>query len=378
MAKSADSFKNISACVSNRTYGEGYNFKKQTHRGIDEAIIAKDVVRAYLADEYDYSSRQTLQQDIRDSYTVVDNTEKTQEIYERNLAGQLDRLLKSLKSRRDAAVIPEEDIHVSISHIIDDEYDFPDKDDISVSFTAIFDEVDGNGTPQIEGIVVKTGLPKIGANKRSCNNINNEIPLYLRILALRQYAEANFEEGEEVSLVASYYYLKKAKDTSKSLYEDPYFGKDEPIRALQETYIVGGDTTTYISSLDIQFKPLIQKWIIGKTKDDLNEEKDCKKCLRYPICYYTPVPELQEDKKAVVKKRAKIELNSEQQAIVNAREGWNLCIAPPGSGKTEVIKERIVSMVTSELADLEEKYKAGEDVSFETTDFVDFTKSSEK
>lgn len=381
MSVKSSSFKKSNACVTKRN-NAGITAKTRLTRGADEAIIASDIIKAFLSGEYDYGKKENLVQDISDSYTITNDIEETQDLFAEQLAGQIDRLCRGLRSRKDSCVVIETPINIDISNYVTTQ--FEDCDDIDVTdLQYIFDEVASiSGENYLEGVCIKKGAPWLSTTRAGSKNPKNEIPMYLMIRALRKYADENFDEGEVVNLTASYWFLKKSSDTTKSTYFDPFFCQTgSSIRSLTERYVVGqkNDGNNAGSSLDDTFKPIIDAWVTGIDKDNMDQKKDCSGCINEPLCNYQPAPELVEDEESTVKVRKAITLNEEQQKIVDTREGVNICVAPPGSGKTETaIKERTIQMVLEEVEKMVERYESGEDIETTTSEVSNWTHVSDR
>jgi len=353
---SLSKFSRTSACVTNTRHNSvALNSKANKH--LDEAIIIKDVIKAYLSGDYRYGKLDELEADIAASYTEVDDISETQKSYEHTLAKQLNRYLKH--EYRSKPIMPEEPIMLDLSEFVTT--DFEDSDNIAVRVDAIF-----KTSGVLEGVLYKKGAPKLGASGRARRSVNNEIPLYLLLRAMRQYADSVLDEGESVNLIASYYYMKKTKDTSVSAMTEDYFGTDSPTRSLSETYRKPAYSKgeKYVETdVDKNFKELLDKWATGLEKTDLEEEKDCKSCQNYAVCYYKPAPAHYVEDEVETKKRAEYPLNPEQQAIVDFRKGIAQVNAGAGSGKTETaIKARTVAIVMEELESMISRYESGENI----------------
>ena len=352
MALTLSNFNRKNACVHNT--GSIIKLQSRANRFLDEAIIMKGIIIDYLKGELNFTSVGELEQIIADSYVEVDDVDVTQTAYEHNLAKQIYRYCKSERRQKTCKIaFPEAAIVIDLSNFVTTQFD--GVEDINVKFDYIID--DGS---TIEGIVLKTGVPKLGTTMKAKRNVHNEIPLYLMIRALRSLIPAN----EKRHIIASYYYMKKPKDTSTSAYNDDYFSS-APTRSLIEdwTNIPSAPET----ELDAIFKEQLDKYAVGYEKDELDEESDCKYCPKYAICFYKPVPVKSHELE--IKAREKHKLNEEQQAIVDARNGIFIVNAGAGSGKTETaIKQRTVSIIEEELADMITRYENGENIEAEIAD----------
>lgn len=373
MALTLSSFNRQSACVEQ---AKGENIQKTTtraNRHLDEAVIMNDILKDFYKGEFEVTTLEDLQQIVADSYVEIDDIDVTQESYERMFAKCLLRFMKSEKrivgnnrGVKVAVMDADKPLKVDLTDFV--KTDFEGADDISVRFLVIFD--DGKN---LEGVVFKKGIPQLGTTSRAARNVNNEIPLYLMLRALRELVPA----GETRKIIASYYYMRKPTDKSTDLIiNDDYFNK-APIRELSENYtnVVDSDGNPVnqpLSDLDILFLDQLDKFATGYEKNELDEEKDCKYCPKHAICYYTPVPTKSEE--MIVKKRAAITPTAEQQAIIDAHgtaDEMKIFIvnAGAGSGKTETaIKERTVKICLAELDDMVKRYESGEDIPVPVSD----------
>lgn len=365
MSLTMSSFNRKNACVNNA--GGVMRLQSRANRFLDEAIIMKGIIVDYLKGDLQFGSVKELEQIIADSYVEIDDVDVSQEAYEHNLAKQIFRYCKSERRHKSCKIaFPDAAISIDLSGFVETQFD--GVEEINVKFDFIID--DG---ANLEGVILKTGTPKLGVSDRAKRNVYNEIPLYLGLRALRSL----IPEGETRRVISSYYYMKKPKDTSASAYNDDYFSS-APTRSLIEDYTNIPQAPE--TELDTLFKAQLDKYAVGYEKDELDEESDCKHCPKYAVCFYKPIPE--KSKELEVKAREKHKLNDEQQAIVDARNGIFIVNAGAGSGKTETaIKQRTVSIIEEELADMITRYENGEDIDSEiaaeekTSSLADFLAS---
>lgn len=357
--------------------------KTASNRFFDEAIIFKDYCKDIIAGDCEIASKDELFDEVMASYTDanIDDIEETQEGYAKKLTNKIYRYYRSEKRKtvpgKRTIILPEEAFRLDLTDMV--EVDFEGAEDIECRIDAIDNYSEKS---IIEGIVYKQGLPKLGKTATAYHNVHNEIPLQLMRLALRQYADTILQEGESVNIIASYYYGAKTADRSDSAYLDDYFGESCPIRSLSEKYTklpkdakYGSEQYPY-SDEDKNLIELLSKWATGYEKCDLDEEKDCKSCKDYWICHYEVAPTPLTEEKSI-KKREKCVLSDEQQLIVDSQAGVFICNAVPGSGKTETaIKQRTVSIILNELADIEKRYLAGEDIKIEESKTSEWIKDS--
>ena len=373
-------FSKNNACTSRTS--EVVITKTASNRHLDEAIIWKDFCKDIISGEYKVGKKEDLIEEVAACYTDanIDDIEETQESYVKKLASAIWRYGRSEKRRtvpgKCTIVIPNEPITLDLTDFV--EVDFEGAEAVDVRIDAIVNYSEKN---ILEGIIYKKGLPKLGKTASAYNNVYNDIPLNLVRLALRKYADTFLDKGQQVSIVASYYYSQKTSDRSDSSYVDDYFYSSEPTRSVSETYTKidpakgkYGDENHPYSEADENLRELLAKWATGYEKCDLDEDKDCSACKDYYICHYEVAPKAIEVEKSI-KKRERCELSDEQKVIVNARKGIFICNAVPGSGKTETaIKQRTVSIIFDELKELEERYLAGEDVAVPLSPMANWVK----
>lgn len=352
------SFNRRNACTI--MAGSTIKGKRKANRHTDEFVIVQGMVQDFWRGELEYHSQEQLQQLIAESYVEYDDIEVTQTSYEKALAGQLGRYMRSenrVGKKGITVIVPEGPFSMDLSEFT--EVNFDEDDNVMCFFDVIV--YDGQ---TLEGIIVKKGIPALGVTAKAVRNVTNELPLHLMLRKLKELAvELDLVPvGQKITVMASYYYMKKSSDTSLSGYYDDYFDK-APIRSLSEEFTRLPDGTPYpYTELDINCKEMLNQWATGFEKCDLKEKEDCEGCTWYAQCYYKPIPEKVEEKESVKVRKEHI-LNDEQQAIVDARKGNYLVNAGAGSGKTETaIKQRTVSMVLEMLDNLVERYEAGEDI----------------
>ena len=354
-------FKKTKACINNNNF----ELKTKKNRFFDEAIIVKDFCKDRITGEWTPTTLQELKDEIAVSYTDenIDTIEETQEAHVTKLAKCIWRYGKS--EYRSNGMVPDDAIVLDLSNFVHTH--FVDDDDIHVKFDVIVRE-----PGKLEGIIYKPKAPKIGTTGRSYQNVDNTIELHLMRLALRKYADTFLTTGEQIEIYASYYYMSKTGDKTDAPFElEDYFDSKTLIRSQVETYtkdmivLPSGENLPdeyeeienadgeiekkeLPLTLDQKLQILLDKYAAGFEKCDLNEEKDCRGCANYCVCYYQPAPVRFEEEKQI-KVRKSHQLTDEQQTIVDFRHGVAICNAVPGSGKTETaIKQRTVSIVSDE------------------------------
>ena len=390
--RKANSFRKIDSCHNK----SGIAASSKASRALDEAVIWKDFCKDIVGNpDYALPKFDDLEKEVASSYSdeVIDRIGETQAGYVHALTGQIFRFGRSWrheyewnKDEDDGTttnglyVATDVQVTLDLSGIVKTEFD--DDDEIVVSFDAVtFDPVE----KKLEGIVFKRGLPKISQQVRTYQNVHNSIEMHLMSLALRKIAAEQYKSwklnlGDEIQVIASFYYSKKSSDTSESTYWDNYFGGNVPIRSLAvpqwnipassiEKILFIDDTTNAYSgtakSIDSELLDLLDDFAGGFEKSDMKESDDCESCPDRFICYYKLAPKhLEEEDGGKVKIRKKVTPTEEQKQIINARKGIYVCNAVPGSGKTETaIKARTVDIILGELKDIEAKAEAGEDIS---------------
>jgi len=70
-------FNRASACTTNTAHAR-IETKSKANRHLDEAVIIKDVIKAYLKGDYRYGKLDELEADIAAGYVEVDDISETQ------------------------------------------------------------------------------------------------------------------------------------------------------------------------------------------------------------------------------------------------------------------------------------------------------------
>ena len=395
----ANKFKKMDACGSKTSFSGSTAMT----RSIAEAVAWKDWCKAVLKWHYDPEDEEGIEpmrlEDTIElaaaSYPdeVCDKNPKTQASYARQLGGQMYRFARYVRDELPASTIPfflEEPIVMDISSLVKSE--FEGCDEIESTMDVILCDP---STGLIDGITFKRGVPKITQNK-GADCVDNNIELHLNLLLVRKWAKAHIddlkaigfdiEDGKEFVLPvsASFYYSKKSSDTTdprKTTYFDSYSETSgrgsipEAVRMLALAWDINGEifqkgftddaTGIHVPTVDSTLIDLLDQFQGGYTKEDMNEEHDCKGCPSYDICYYklAPVPITEEE--VEIKVRKKCTLSAEQEEVVNfgRTPSDNVQIgiveAGPGSGKTETAQERMVQIVKDEVAALKARVESG-------------------
>lgn len=341
-------FNKSGSCSSNTNY----NVSSNSNRALDETLIIRDFMKSVLSGERDMPSQKDLIDEVSSAYpdNIVDEISETQEFYAKSLAGQIYRCAKTLLcslNKEDEIICPQKftlDLHEGIKN------DFVDSDNIDVSIDVI---ILNKERQTAHAIVFKRGIPKLGKTASAYINVNNDIDINLKLLALENFV-TEFIGDKTYRLCASYYYMKKTSDNRETVYVANY--DDTQIREVKENFKKGQENhKNFVLSL-------IDKWSQGYDKCDMKEQEDCKSCSNYFMCYYSLAPKDLSGEVSHVKVRKECTPTPEQQAVINARDGIFLCQASPGSGKTETaIKQRTVSIILDELDKIVKDIEDGKD-----------------
>lgn len=167
----------------------------------------------------------------------------------------------------------------------------------------------------------------------------------LGLYALLKYAQTLVQKGEFKHLCASYYYLRKANDSSSL--ENPKFDEDffnntggRNIVSLNDRY---KNAPGEVMDMDAHFGPLVKKFAEGLPEEECSEE-DCKKCPLFSVCKYTEAPKAIE-KETVHKRLKDMVLTDEQVEVVDYESGILRVNAGAGAGKTMVVALRTGALI---------------------------------
>ncbi|MBR2592829.1 MAG: UvrD-helicase domain-containing protein [Oscillospiraceae bacterium] len=186
---------------------------------------------------------------------------------------------------------------------------------------------------QIELVYFKIGKPNMTQTGRG-NAFQRDMFLY----ALQLYGRAlGFKY-----ITSSIYFLKKSSDRQYWNQNDQnFFGSGDNI--IQITDIYDGKPTP----LDEKMAPLIAKLDAGIDPEEQDEET-CAYCENFDLCKYKKAPLRIEIAKPVAGPAVtKFTYSEQQQKVLDFRSGIARVIAGAGSGKTEVITERVARMILS-------------------------------
>lgn len=346
MSKHLSDFRKSMSCSSNVN---PIQVQKAESRWKDELLIFKSAVVGTISGDITFRNKEDMYELVAPSYSdgVIGSIDEYHQKKVERLTNECYRRCQAEHHRvaDGTAVIPEHGIHLDLSTFVNTR--FPDDDDISVKFDAIL--LDPGVTT---GVIFRKGTPNISATSRGESNVHNSIELHLMMKALQKYADDTYKKDTRVNLVASIQFSAKTKDTSLKM--DPlYFGKDEPVRAIRYTYVVGSGT---LGDLDENLKSILDKFCAGCDASSMDEEKDCKGCWKNSYCHYKPAPEHQE----IVEKvstASKFQPSEEQQKILNSIYGVYEVNATAGSGKTAVTCNSMVGKAELSYQEALETYR---------------------
>lgn len=174
--------------------------------------------------------------------------------------------------------------------------------------------------------------PEITSNTES-------LSLYSLLYYGKQVGEL-MRPGQNVKIVASFYYLKKKNDASNKLHpEKDNFDLDffdnrgkNVVSMIDQNLGDEVDESKRVTALDARYHQLFQEFKTGTKK--VYNQQDCKYCSMRDICSYkeakAPIP-------AVSKGDADVTFTDEQQAVINFDKGLARVNAGAGTGKTMTI-----------------------------------------
>lgn len=175
-----------------------------------------------------------------------------------------------------------------------------------------------------EAIIMHIGKPTLSNRARKkINKPENNLELFLAYLGLKE---------KYPGIKVSFYHLKNKDDRRKkivSIYENQK-GKN---------------------IVTANFGGLNDQYILEKLNEllDMDIEKDCISCSYFNLCKAQPI---RIPKKKIIeeKRNAPIQLNNKQQQVVNHINSSMRVIAGAGSGKTTVLKERLVKLLENGIS----------------------------
>lgn len=232
-------------------------------------------------------------------------------------------------------------------------------------------------TRVIELVKIKCGLPNVTQNG---NKEDKSVEKCLELFNFIKYGEAIIPEGEEWTIKASYYFLRKTNpydNEKKGEFAEDFFGpggnivtleevittpinRDNCIFGKEDRYCQCNDGTVDIyqcpymalcangfenlTPLEIIFKPQFEEFAKGKEEC---EQEDCKYCDFNQICHFNFAPKSIEVEEKV-KPLSEINPSDEQEKVLNYREGVARVNAGAGAGKTFVMTYRMASIIDEE------------------------------
>ena len=358
MAKHLGSFRKASSCSG---AVNAFKTKKVESRWKDELLIFKSAVIGTIDGSITFRDRKDMYDLVEPSYSdgVVGNIDEYHQQKVERMTDECYRRCVSEHHRvEDGNALVQKSIKLDLSEFVNTE--FEDCDNIIIDFDIVYKD-----PGVLTGIVLQKGLPNISATARGERRVDNSIELHLMIKALKKLADEMYPGGTRINLVAAYHFSAKTKDNSLTR-EPLYFGKDEPVRALSEVYTTGDKSE---SKLDTKLKELLDGFCTGCDPTQMNEDKDCKGCPNYSLCYYKPAPVHQviEESSGVKKK---VVHSDEQQAVIDTVSGVSVVNAAAGSGKTATTVDRIVTLAFKEMDDIVSRIESGEDVSVKLIEYA--------
>lgn len=231
---------------------------------------------------------------------------------------------------------------------------------VDVSPDFVFFNKDG----EIEVVKIKASKPKLTQRGKGKKGAENDLGLY----AMLKYAEQLVPYGEQRTIKASYYYLRKDNDRSgkESVFnfDADFFdtNKGKNIISLSKEYnslnycVYGKEPcsgyeriscpfavncqASELSELDLKCKELFENFAKGSECD----EEDCETCDFYQVCRYKKSPIIKEKVK-VVKSLRDLSLTPTQEKAVSFMEGLCRINAGAGAGKTLILALRVVTLM---------------------------------
>ena len=308
--KKSSEFRGTSRCRELRKYDE-LNTLLDTAKGAayDDAILVKDIMRGYLAGEFQIPDFIGLVEEGLDDGQMLLPGQRTAKA--ERLCALLTRAASS--ETRKATFVKAGKVFAGVY-------------EVTVCPDAVF-----MGQNRVELVLYRSGKPTVTQRgKKQDASVNNCLELYF----LLKYARTMVPEGAHWKVNASYYFMRKTTDTSDSLVDQNFFsGNGGNVVTLEEEYVGG---TTKRTSLDEQFMAQLEEFTEGT---DGCQEEQCKYCKMYIQCYWQKSPKRYE-KKTLEAKKEMIIPSDAQQAVIDFREGYCKVNAGAGTGKTECMTER--------------------------------------
>ena len=169
----------------------------------------------------------------------------------------------------------------------------------------------------------------------------------LGLYAMLQLARALVAPGEEKTVSASYYFLRKENDSSsvdKPTFDPDFFLLEGGRNIVTLTEKGWKNTAPYQeTAIDKAFAPYVERFVEGLPKEECSKA-DCEKCNLYDVCKYQASPTALV-KTTVQKKLADLQLTSAQEQAVEYEYGICRVNAGAGAGKTMVIALRTAVLI---------------------------------
>ena len=308
--KKTSEFRGASRCRELRKY-DGLGALLDTAKGAsyDDAILVKDIMRGYLAGDFQIHEFMGLVEEGLDDGQMLLPGQRTAKA--ERLCALLTRAA-SCETRKATFVKP--------GTVIAGGYEVKACPD--VVFT---------GQDEIELVLYRSGKPSVTQKgKKQDASVGSCLELYF----LLRYARTMVPAGERWKVKASYYFMRKSTDTSASMADMDFFsGKGGNVVTLEEEYTGGSHEET---KLDEQFLAQLNEFAEGT---DVLQEDSCKYCKMYTQCFWQKSPKRYE-KKTLESKKGTITPSDAQQAVIDFRDGYCKVNAGAGTGKTECMTER--------------------------------------
>lgn len=313
IAKKSSEFRGVERCNVLRRYDRLNGILDTVKESnFDEAILMKDLMKGYLAGKYKPGEfRGLIEEGLDDEQMLLPEQRKAK------VERLLQLFLRAANSEHRKASF------LGMKHVIVGDYK------VTVMPDAIF-----YGPSSVEVVLYRIGKPSVTQRgKKQDASVNNCLELYF----LLRYARTLVPQGENWTVKASYYFMRKTSDTSSGFADMDFFsGNGGNVVTLEEVWCDGiGET-----KIDASFKQQIEEYADGS---ELCAEENCQYCKMYPQCFWQKSPERYE-KKSLSGKQGRIVPSDEQQAVIDFREGYCKVNAGAGTGKTECMTERGVRM----------------------------------
>lgn len=247
---------------------------------------------------------------------------------------------------------------------------------VKVSPTLLF--ISDNLIEVVKLRCTKANLAQVSSKKDG--GANNSLELY----AMWRLGQTFIPNGREMTVRASFYYLKDFYDNKDKECPDEFstevfkeFKKDFFEKSGSVVYLeskaIGGNGSTCLfgcekgcedcencaypqmcenlsawQPLDVKFKPIMEEFLEGTEKEECTPEM-CNECEFKNLCSFNLPPEILKKEK-VEKSVKNLTLSKAQEEAIYAREGFWRINAAAGSGKTMVVSVRVATMLAEGIA----------------------------